>query len=157
MSTVIQIHFKWVHLRRLLRQLSRLDLVGLHLFGGLTLGSNEISNEARCRIPFIAGLDGCGLRLGGLPRGGLSLGNLSLGRLLRDGLWLGGLPRCGLSFGDLLLGCLLLEGLRLGGFVLRVPHHFIGPCRGRSLHLLGLFSQPGLLGCLAPSLTSMTP
>ena len=41
-------HFKWAHLRRLLKLLTGLVLVGLLLFGGLILGSNKISNEARC-------------------------------------------------------------------------------------------------------------
>ena len=66
-------HFKWAHLRRLLRLLFGLVPVGILLFDGLIHGSNPISNEACYRIQLIATLDGGGLRLGGLPRGGLPL------------------------------------------------------------------------------------
>ena len=130
--------FKWAHLRRLLRLLFRLVLVGLLLFGGLILGSNPISNEPRCQIRFIATLDGGGLQLEGLPLGSLPLGNLILCRFLRAGLRLGGFPCGGLFLGDLLLGRLLRAGLRLGGYVLRLPHHSLGLNHRRSLHLLRL-------------------
>ena len=139
-------HFKWAHLSRLLRLLFGLVLIGLLLSGGLILGSNPISNETRCRIPFIATLDGGGLRLGGLSRGGLSLGDLILGGLLRDGLRLGGLPRGGLSLGDLILGRLLRDGLRLGGFVLPCLTTFLASATAEAFTFLVCSANRDFLG-----------